>query len=203
MFDNAADANSYLRNTICYWGPDPIYIDHVDEGFQAHYYLLPTSGDQMLSVGDVRDPMFNCRRFNIGYMNSATQSKVFHVTRIPARQMQQGLCDNNLRFVGAVDPFGGMYGVRRARKDPGFAAMLRGEYPELQQVKLMLADPKVKSMAVSPCLSLKRHPQFNNLHFLEYKGREISFSETLEFTLPTEFKYLREVCAPTGVLKAA
>jgi hypothetical protein len=52
-------------------------------------------------------------------------------------------------------------------------------------------------------VALKRHGVLTNLHFLEYKGREISFSETPEFHLPTEFEYLREICGPTGVLRAA
>lgn len=203
VYDNAADANSYLRGTVCYWGDAPIYVDRVTPDFLAHYYVLPLTGNAEMVTGDIRDRMFNCQQYRLGYMNSVTRTQSFHVSRRPARQLQQGLCDNNMIFRGNLDRFDDGYGMGRAIRDQGFVDMLRGTYPTVEEVRAQLVDKKVQSVAVSPQLAVKRHPQFSNLHFLEYKGREISFSETLEFALPDEFKYLREICAPTGVLKAA
>lgn len=203
MYDRADDANTYLRHTVCYWNGEPIYIERVGGDFQMSYYVLPITSNSELQYNDVRDPRFNCKQYQLGYMNSVKMGQSFHVTRRPARQVQQGLCDNNTSFTGALDPYADRFMMGQALRDPGFTNMLMGIYPSMAEVRERLADNKVKSIAVSPQLAVKRHPQFTNLHFLEYKGREISFSETLEFDLPDEFKYLREICAPTGVLKAA
>jgi len=203
MFDRADDANSYLRATVCYWGNDPIYVERVTPDFFAHFYVLPLNGSSQIQTGDVRDARFNCQQYRLGYMNYGKTGNSYHVSRRPARQMQQGLSDNNLTIAGARDAYGDMLGLAKAIRDQGFVDMLKGVYPTMEEVRAKLLDKRTKSVAVSPQLAVKRHPQFNNLHFLEYKGREISFSETLEFALPDEFKYLREICAPTGVLKAA
>lgn len=203
MYDRADDANTYLRHTVCYWDGQPIYIERVGGDFMMSYYVLPITNLSDLQTADVRDARFNCKQYQLGYMNSTKMGQSFHVTRRPARQVQQGLCDNNISFAGQLDPYADRIGIGQAIRDPGFVDMLKGVYPNMEQTKARLADKKVQSVAVSPQLAVKRHPRFNNLHFLEYKGREISFSETLEFALPDEFKYLREICAPTGVLKAA
>lgn len=203
MYDRADDANTYLRHTVCYWDGEPIYIERVGGDFQMSYYVLPVTNNSDLVYGDVRDPRFNCKQYQLGYMNSTKMGVSFHVTRRPARQVQQGLCDNNTSFIGDLGPYDDRMGIGQAIRDPGFVAMLKGVYPTMEETRRRLEDRKVKSIAVSPQLAVKRHPQFTNLHFLEYKGREISFSETLEFALPDEFKYLREICAPTGVLRAA
>jgi hypothetical protein len=203
MYDRADDANTYLRHTVCYWDGQPIYVERVGGDFQMSYYVLPITNLSDLQYADVRDARFNCKQYQLGYMNSAKMGQSLHVTRRPARQVQQGLCDNNTSFAGQVDPYGDRMGMGQAIRDPGFVDMLKGVYPNMEETKARLANKKVQSVAVSPQLAVKRHPQFSNLHFLEYKGREISFSETLEFALPDEFKYLREICAPTGVLRAA
>ena len=202
MFDNARDANQYLNNTVCYWNGDPIYIERVDGDFMASGYMLPLTGQTARSQYDVRDPAFNCREYRLGYMNSERLGQAVFLSRRPVRGVSQGICDNNISFIG-VNGRGREMSVGNAIRDQGFVDMLTGRYPSRDEVIAKFEDVKIPSVALSSCVALKRHGVLTNLHFLEYKGREISFSETPEFHLPTEFEYLREICGPTGVLRAA
>jgi len=202
VFDNARDANQYLNNTVCYWNGQPIYVERVDGDFMASGYLLPLTGRSVRTQYDVRDPSFNCREYRLGYMNSGRIGQAVFLSRRPVRGISQGLCDNNISFIGANGRNREM-SVTNAIREQGFVDMLIGQYPSRDEVLAKFEDPKVPSVALSPYVALKRHGVLTNLHFLEYKGREISFSETPEFCLPTEFEYLREICGPTGVLRAA
>lgn len=207
-FDNARDANQYLAGTVCYWGESPFFVDHVDETFQAHGYLLPLTNNSAVQLVDCNDRRFNCREYKLGYMNSA-EGSAYYVSRLPARHVQQGIAGTNTLFLRAGDAiparrdrFGGRgYGMQEAIRDQGFVDMLQGRYPPAEEVARRLVEGGARSVAVSRFLAIKRHPQFKNLNFLEYKGREVSYSETLAFDLPEEFVYLRELCQPAGVLK--
>lgn len=202
MFDNVRDAHQYLNNTVCYWNGEPIYIERVGEGFMASGYNLPLTPGMDRSYYDVRDPAFNCREYRIGYMNSERLGHAIFLSRRPVRGVSQGLCENNLSFLGMNGRVREM-SVANAIRDQGFVDMLKGKYPSRDEVLKKFENVKTPSVALSPYIALKRHDVLTNLHFLEYKGREISFSETPEFQLPTEFEYLREICGPTGVLRAA
>jgi hypothetical protein len=202
VFDNARDANQYLNNTVCYWNGQPIYIERVDGDFMASGYMLPLTGKTAQSRYDVRDPAFNCREYRLGYMNSERLGQAVFLSRRPVRGVSQGICDNNISFIG-VNGRGREISVGNSIRDQGFVDMLMGRYPSRDEVLTKFEDVNVPSVALSSCVALKRHGVLTNLHFLEYKGREISFSETPEFRLPTEFEYLREICGPTGVLRAA
>ena len=202
MFDNVRDAHQYLNNTVCYWNGEPIYIERVGEGFMASGYNLPLTPGMDRSFYDVRDPAFNCREYRIGYMNSERLGYAIFLSRRPVRGVSQGLCETNLSFLGANGRIREM-SIANAIRDQGFVDMLQGRYPSRAEVLKKFEDVETPSVALSPYVALKRHDVLTNLHFLEYKGREISFSETPEFQLPTEFEYLREICGPTGVLRAA
>lgn len=202
MFDNARDANQYLSGTVCYWDGNPIYVDHVDGAFNAIGYNLPMKarGENPLIRADVRDRRFNCREFNLGYVNLQSYGQAFYMSRVPHRGVQQGLCDANVMFEGRPkDPAKPPPRLRNILTDPGFAAMLRGTYPTPAEAADQLG--KSHSVAFSAELCVKKHPRFSNLRFLEYRGREVSFSETLTFKLPDEFRYLQESCEPHGVLE--
>jgi hypothetical protein len=202
MFDNARDANQYLSNTVCYWNGAPFYVESVNPEMEARGYLLPINNASLRMSVDVRDVRFNCREFKLGYVNTAW-GFASYVSRVPVRGLSQGIGDNNLRFEGnGVDAAGRHQDVfvQNLLRDQGFADMLNGVYPDRAEVERRLADPAVLSVAVSPWVSIKKHTQFRNLFYLEYKGREIAWSETDRFALPPEFNYLREIIQPTGTL---
>lgn len=203
MFDNAADANAYLRRTIIMWDGAPAYVHEVRAsakgGIEATVQLLPLDDGRKLETVDINDSKFNCRLYNLGYMQSG-RGGLFYVTRLPSREMPQGLATNNLKFTSATR---GRMDFGNAIYDKGFRDMLMGKYTSPKDALKTLSDDKaVAGVCVSPVLAVTRHDKFKDLLFLEYKGREVSFSQSLEFSLPPEFKYLAEVCQPTGLLKA-
>lgn len=204
LYDNARDAHQYLGNTVCYWDGRPMYVERIGATFLASGYLLPiTVASERVEV-DINDARFNCRAFKLGYMNSERLGCAVYVARRPVRGVSQGLCENNLSFtIGGNDGRGRVLSMNNAIRDKGFADMLTGTYPTRQQATDRLGKDGTPSVAVTPWVAIKKHDTLTNLRFLEYRGREISFSETLEFVLPTEFEYLRQICAPSGVLRAA
>lgn len=204
MFDNARDANQYLAATVCYYDGHPVYIEAVGADFNASAYRLPYTGASKRINFDVRSPQFNCREFKLGYMNSEQTGKAIFVSRRPARGMAQGLSDTNLAFTvdGVIGARGrGAMALNAAIRDQGFADMLLGLYPDRATAEKSFKDRQ--AVAVSPWLAIKKHGTLTNLRFLEYRGREISYSETFEFDLPEEFQYLREICRPVGCLRNA
>jgi hypothetical protein len=203
MFDNARDANQYLANTVCYWDGTPVYIERVRDDFMASGYKLPLTNTTEREAFNVLAPEFNCRNYNLGYMNSTKLGRAVFVSRRPVRGVSQGICDNNLQFSVNGAPARHIMGINTAMRDRGFTAMLQRRYPTREEALAQFSKPNVPSVAVSPWVAIKKHDTLTNLRFLEYRGREISFSETHEFVLPTEFEYLREICGPTGVLRAA
>lgn len=197
-FDNQRDASSYLSNTVCYYNGVPIYIEAIDANLMAHAYNLPYNGQVRLV--DINSELFNCREYKLGYMNAA--DGCYYVSRRPSRGTAQGICDNNLSFIPSDnDRHHRGTNMARAVQDPGLVQMLTGIYPTIPEALQKLEHPNVNAVAISRHLCIKKHPQFNNLRFLEYKGQEISFSDTNAFDLPEDFQYLREICNPTGVLK--
>lgn len=204
MFDNAADANAYLRRNVIMWDGQPAYVHEVHAsakgGIEASIQLLPLTDARKLETVDIADKRFNCRLYNLGYMLTEN-GRLFYVSRLPSREMPQGLAQGNLKFVSTnrnrIDFGNALY-------DKGFRDMLMGNYMSPKDTLKTLTDNKAATgVCVSPVLAVTRHAKFKDLLFLEYKGKEVSFSQTLEFSLPSEFKHLAEVCQPTGLLKAA
>ena len=59
----------------------------------------------------------------------------------------------------------------------------------------------MRGIAFDRKLALARHDHFDNLFYLRYRGRDVSWSDCAEFTLPEEYKYLQETCEPTGAIR--
>ncbi len=207
MFDNAQDANAYLRRTVCMWGNQPIWVHSVaaapDGKIVASACKLPLQQDHndKYDSYDIHDPKFNCRLFSLGYMTSS-KGALFYVSRTPSREQPQGLSQSNTRFQRTGDINGIGMNLGGALYEPGFVDMLMGRYADpMEAVKRLQSEPKLVGTCIGPFLAVTRHHKFKDLFFLEYKGREVSFSQTLEFNLPTEFKHLLEVCQPSGLVK--
>lgn len=209
MYDNHQDANRYLANTVCYWDGVPIYVAECRAGrndrniIEAYAYKLPYGfhDGEYFNIGDER---FNAFKYKLGYIN--TGNGVVYMARRPARIQSQGLCANNVNIRGMSVGAGGA----RYRDDfndlvrgDGFKDMLLGKYPSMAEArKILLEKPNIRAVAFSREFAIKRHPQFKNLFFLSYKGEDISYSETSEFSLPEEYKYLKEISTQKGCLKA-
>lgn len=210
MYDNAGDANRYLSGTVAYWDGDPVYIFEVtnrqnDAGrriIMAYVCKIPMGGQLEFWI-DINDAKFNCMKYQLGYCNSKEYGAIY-VSRRPARIQSQGICGANLSAKGLADGLRGRDIFGHLTRDPGFVDMLTGKYPTADEARKMLeANPKIKAVAFSPTLCFKRHPRFSNLLFLGYKGDDVAYSDSGEFTLPEEYHYLRETCQPKGCLKAA
>lgn len=208
LYDNLRDARQYLEGTVAYWEGDPVYVGGVEQGagksLSAFVYRLPYRATDAFHV-DISDERFNCFKYKLGYVNKA-DGEVFYVSRRPSRGVAQGICGNNLsiRNIDGQDQGRIRDEFVRLIKDTGFRDALMGKYPTVAEAREQLvANPKLRAVAFNKYFCLKRHPNFTNLFFLGYKGEEIAFSATQEFTLPTELSYLKEVCTPSGIVKAA
>jgi hypothetical protein len=206
MYDNAPDANRYLANTICYWRGEPVMVSGVDAGYQAIGYKLPYPRGRNPEVirFDVRDEAFNATDYRLGYINTAEAGAIF-ATRRPARIQSQGLCGANMSFKQRVGRDVRPRDILRDLVyDAGLRDMLMGRYPTVEEARQKLRDnPNIMSVAFDRLFAIRRHEQFNNLFFLEYRGNDVAHSQEVQFVLPDEFTYLTESCQPKGCLKAA
>lgn len=200
MYDNARDAASYLNNTVAFWDGSPIYIDRIEADFSIQGYKLPLTNNSMReNLGNCQDKRFQCREFRLGYINWSNGAAIY-AERRPHRGVQQGLCDNN---VVMLDGRGNPQSMSRAIREQGFVDMLLGKYPSPAEASAKMERGDVSSVAFERYLAVARHANFNNLRYLKYKGRDVSWSDNNRFKLPDEFKYLREICEPTGILERA
>lgn len=212
MYDNANDAYRYLQGTVVYWNGTPVYVSDVqtiDRVIKALVRPIPIRGgrgdEEWVSIDD---PNFNCMKYNLGYVN-LVNGTVAYVTRRPARAQAQGLASQNVsvqyshgidqRHWGRADIWADL-----VRNQPGLGECLMGKYPSLDEARAkLMADKTVKAVAFDRYFAIKRHSEFSNLFFLNYKGEDISWSDSSEFSLPDGYKHLMEMCNEKGCLKAA
>lgn len=200
MFDNMDDCRRYLNGSVCFINDEPVYVSGFDR-WSAVCYNLPL-GDKT-TMQDVRDSAFRASKYKLGYVNRAN-GDVFYTERWPARIQAQGLCAANLAVVvnGETRMMGRAMFDRDCLRDKGFRDMLCGKYPSIDEArKMLLGNKGARAVAFGPHHAIRRHEQFSNLYFLEYKGRPISHSQTGEFSLCEEFQYLEEVCSRAQCLE--
>lgn len=207
MYDNAQDAQRYLGGTVVYWKGEPHYVDECrglrDGTIEACLSPLPGPNHVAAIRVNIADPDFNCMKYKLGYVNMRGGT-VAYVSRRPARIQSQGLCGANLSVLIQNNPhMGGRAGFANLIGDPGFVDTLKGKYPSIKEAReRLLSDKTVRAVAFDPRFCIKRHRQFNNLFFLNYKGDDVAYSDCAEFSLPSEFQYLFETCSEKGCLKA-
>lgn len=207
MYDNIQDAARYLNGSICYWNGQPFLVDEMshdpDGGIIANGRTLPLNRADIVRA-PIKDAGFNAFKYQLGYCNRRN-GQADYITRRPARIQSQGLVSSNLAVNnGTGTRFSNRDDLRSWANDEGFVAMLRGEYPTMEEVRLkMIEDKSIKAMAFDKHICLRRHDNFSNLFYLSYKGEDISWSADGAFVLPDEYNYLTESCQPKGCLKAA
>lgn len=200
MYDNVRDAQSYLNGTVAFWDGAPIYIERIEADFGVSGYKLPVDGRAVRETfGTINDKRFQCQQYRLGYLNWSTGAALY-VSRRPHRGVHQGLSDQNLSI---IDGLGNPQSMARAIREQGFADMLMGKYPTPAEAAKMMDKKGTTSVAFDRYLAVSRHPHFENLRFLKYKGRDVSWSDKNEFKLPEEFKYLQQICEPTGIIEKA
>lgn len=203
MYDNAEDGNRYLAGCIGYYNDEPVLIDQIrgDMIVRARKLPIDVHGNDNHIRFPLNDPGFNVTKFNLGYHN--TPFGAVFIQRRPARIVQQGISAANLNYRGPDDnqqgplPRGWMSDWLYKQS---FADSLSGRYPTIGEAREMLNQNKqLRSVAFDRLFAIKRHDRFNNLYFLEYRGREIAHSQSEQFVLPREFDYLGEICTEKGV----
>lgn len=210
MYDNANDANRYLAGTIAYWDNEPVYVSSVERrrSPEGPYALMALVTNLPIKLGgefyiNISDPRFNCMKYQLGYCNTREHGAVY-ITRRPARIQSQGICGANLSVRGHVGGIRDRDLFPTLIRDAGFVSMLKGEYPSVDEARKLLHENRnLNSVAFEKNLGFKRHKRFSNLLFLIYKGDDVAYSDSGEFTLPEEFRYLYEVCQSKGCIKAA
>lgn len=205
MYDNLNDASRYLSSTVCYWDGVPVYVSDMRrsennrEEFDAYCYELPYNGARA-DWRNISDPRFNAFKFQMGYMNIG--DSIRYMSRRPARIQSQGLCGNNTSIIGG-NGMNGRGEFTEVIRHQGFKDMLMGVYPTIEEARQKLMEnPRLRGMAFSREFAIKRHRAFNNLFFLSYKGEDISYSDTAEFSLSDDFSHLKEITIKKGALRA-
>lgn len=203
LYENSQDAHRYLSGTVCAWEGVPVYVHEVNRNFEAFVSPLPL-GSAIERYVDTRSPNFNCTRFRTGFVNDRNGRTCSYLYRAPSRTTAQGLSAQNSRVKIPGNPE--RFGIARDMfhefvRSPTFADALMGTYPSKADViREMMADRRIISRAFSRDFCIRRHPDFSNLFYLNYRGDDVAWGEGARFALPKEYTYLNEVCDKQGAL---
>lgn len=180
-----------LNNTMILYDGRPYLVCNV-RGTAAKPILecldLPKQRDVLNIAMD--DDLLNFRVFNLGYVNY--QGDAHYLTRLPARQQKQGLCDQTV-LVGD-----GRQGWRfqNVMNDPCIQDLFAERYPSFREVVDKLKPGH--SMAFSRRFALAMDPDLG-FYELRYKGERVAWGDPAAFNLPSSYTYLSEVIQQEGI----
>lgn len=205
QYDSAEQASLRLGKTVIAYDGLPAFVEEVTASkgkLALVLMLLPKMKDRMVVVMD--DPLLETQNLRLGYVNMPAGA--VYVSRIPARQQRQGLCNSNV-VVKASNGRNAGYAFNRVYTDPAFKDMFLGKYPTIREAQQMLLDSKPsdygdgripESVAFSRRMALYRD---HDLGFFElrYKCQRIAWGDPDNFNLPSEFRYLSELMHEEGI----
>lgn len=185
-YTTVQDARQHLHNTIILFDSKPAHVIdiHSDDTGGLNAVLDTMSGEPIIvSLWDTR---IQTRNFQLGYVNLAPGA--VYLTRIPRRQYQQGLSDNNV-ITSNGDNF------RRIWRSKGFREAMAGKYPSVSECLEIIKDKESAAFSVDFCL----HRMNSGLIGVQYQDTPIgvfindqfvlgpSFSKWLTKYLPKEY----------------
>lgn len=142
-YTTVQDARQHLHNTIILFDSKPAHVIdiHTNDtgGLEAVLDLM--AGESVnVSLWDTR---IQTRNFPLGYVNLAPGA--VYLTRIPRRQYQQGLSDNNV-IASNGDNF------RRIARSKGFRDAMAGKYPTVAECLELIKSKESAAFSVDFCL---------------------------------------------------
>ena len=205
MYDNARDTRAYLEGSCIIYNGTMHYVAGVrGDQPRIRLTLYPVPFDwtgarlPVIAEVDLNDPGLNVFKIKLGYVNTARYGAVY-ISRKPSRITTQGLCASNLNFRSNSQML--RNDAQRTIlayivDDLGLNVLCTGAYPTFDEAMDQLErNPQIQSVAFDRDLAVCRHTSFKNLFFLSYKGEDVAFTSNGEFALPSEFKYLNDVCS--------
>lgn len=128
-FDNLADVTSKFVGTVCYYKDKPVFVKtafHSDDG-ENKLLLSVAEYNKPGEIIEVNSPDFRYINYNLGYVNYGQGAAWWY--RRPARQYQQGLKQDQLRFY-SEDIFGKAKDTFQFNKR--WVDMLSNKYPSFE-----------------------------------------------------------------------
>lgn len=190
MYDNIDDVKAKLVGTFVYYNGEVHIVKDATlmangESFQL---MLSPKGGKMIWV-PLSDPALNYTHYNLGYANYGEYAAWW--CRMPAKQYQQGLKANQLRYYwthkDVVYDFNPIFNFSEYN-----IKMLRGEYPKFDDICPLISSGKVRSAAFHKDFAL-RWDRIHEDYILDYKGRSVGHVvDKNQFKLMDEFQYLAE-----------
>jgi hypothetical protein len=197
-YDMVDQADMRLRNTVILVHDKPVEVlscKKAGKSVMLQFTYLPkrTVVDEI----DVTDEAVNMRDLKLGYVNF--DNEALYLTRIPARQQQQGLSGRNISIpnYSADNPAFKRGHIaadfERLKASASFADALTNVYPTFQEAIVMLdqADERV-SVAFSRVFALKKDKELEFFE-LHYKAQRIAWGDPNNFNLPSSSRFLSEI----------
>ena len=193
-YDSAEQANLRLKGTYILYDGELMQCGGCPAEGTVALYTVPGQRGQM--VVNLDDPKLNMSDFRLGYVNKGARAG--YLTRIPARQQRQGLCQTNVQ----VDPEWTRVtaqGVNTILGSVEFRDALQNKYPKFGEcVDMLKGNPNIRSRAFSRRFALYKDPEFD-LYELHYRGQRIAWGDPASFNLPSSHTYLRELIDQEGI----
>jgi len=164
MFDNTADANMRLSDSVIRLQGSPIYIHEAVRGPDREIQLVYTDLEGVGGRVGVHNEHLNYEPVPLGYVNIDGMSA--YLQRIPARKWKQGLSRDNLQIKGILPDF---IDTRALLTTSYLAATIQGTYPTFAEALTRVREGRDQHTAFHRKFSL--HPDSETgLVWLHYAG---------------------------------
>lgn len=174
-YTNAQDARQHLHNTYILFDRAPAHVVDIhtnDTGGLEVVLDLMIGNSITVSLWDTR---IQTRNFPLGYVNLAPGA--VYLTRIPRRQYQQGLSDNNVITSNGEN-------FRRIARSKGFREAMAGKYPSVPECLEIIKSKESAAFSVDFCLRRMN----SGLVEVQYQNTPIGVFIDNQFVLGPTFK---------------
>lgn len=179
-----------LANTVVEYDGRPYLVANVS-GNNVNPTLdlmdLPKQRDVIKILAD--DPKLNYRRFQLGYVNY--NRNALYLSRMPARQQKQGLCNTNVNVSGD-----GRWNFNIIMGSDAINDVFQNRYPTFNEAVDSIKPGE--SMAFSRRFAVYLDEDLG-FYELRYKGERIAWGDPAVFNLPSNYTYLTEVIQQEGI----
>lgn len=142
-YTNVTDARQHLHQTYVLFDGKPAFVADITEAPSGLMAMLEIYGAEVIHTS-LWDTRIQTRGFKLGYVNLS--NGVTYLQRIPRRQYQQGLSNNNVLSSNGD-------GFSRIARSKAFYQAMTGVYPTIPECIKLLEAKDSAAFHVDFCLS--------------------------------------------------
>jgi hypothetical protein len=206
-YENQEEVKFRIQNTIVLYDGRPVYIKEVGqvdreaEDVQAKdvarvwFQELPMKAGAPAVRKFLSSKKFDLAPFPLGYVNSKERGYAAFLSRMAARQNQQGLCDKNLsvRTHEGEDLRGEGLSIIGLAKSQGFLDMFDNKYPNLQEAIDTIKAGLATSVGLSRNFCLCFEEDFEMFYIRsKFTKCGVMMPGDKNIRVPQKFKFHRE-----------